>query len=209
MSNTNYKFNRSTFNPAENDEHKKILTTLRAVGNGRRMQFATCQRLQAAKGEENFPHRNCCSSSALEYLKLPRYSKEQTYLDIGCGESPDRLIAAGMGYKAIGVDLFAPAHLVVGENEFIKADAVDGIPLPDGSVYAATSQAMIDLIPIDERLTFYSEVFRVMAQAGAFSQVGAVLVNGYGFDNKDEVERVRQAGFRSVSRRAYGFLVVK
>jgi hypothetical protein len=207
-----YYFDRKTFDPIGNDDHKRILSNLRSRGIGRKMQFESCRSLQEKAGDSprrDETHRKCCASSALKHLALPQSSEGRVYLDVGCGDSPDRLIARSMGFISYGLDLFAPTHLEQDGGQFIKADAVEHIPLANESVYAITSQAMIDLIETDSRLLFYQQVYRVLIAGGAFSQVGVELVNGYGFHYQDEAERVRLAGFRAVSPIPFGFVAVK
>lgn len=165
-----------------------------------------CRELQNRKDAPDHRHRKCCSSSALENLALPTWGEGRIYLDVGCGDSPDRLIAAGLGYRAIGLDLFEPKN---SEGEFLQADAAEGLPLESASVYAVTSQAMVDLISIAERQGYYSEIFRVLQPAGIFSQIGVRLANGHGFDNREEMILARAAGFRTVVAMTDGFVAVK
>lgn len=197
----NLVFDRKTFNLAD-AECSRILGYLRSRGIARLRRFNDGR-------AHGYNHRSCCASSALNNLYLPTPEKELTYLDIGCGDSPDVLIAAEVGYKAFGLDLFEPAADYGDKATFIKRDACEVLPFPDGSVWAITSQAMIDLVEIETRAALYADVMRVLVRGGTFSQVGVELTNGHGFNQADEVERVRQIGFRAVNPQAFGFLAVK
>jgi SAM-dependent methyltransferase len=194
-----YKFDRKTFDPKDNHEHEVILNYLRQIGARRLWGYKTWAREKRLEQV----------SSALRNLTLRKPHQKKIYLDVGCGDSPDVLIAAELGYEAYGLDLFPPKDAYKGGAKFIKTDVAENIPFGEGIVHAITSQAMIDLIEPEKRLDFYKEVYRVLESGGTFSQIGIHLANGHGFNNQDEIERVRQVGFRAVWGQVSGLMAVK
>lgn len=201
------KFDRLTFDPATCTIDKFSLDTLRSQGRARAYSYRNGYGNGIARDGHDEHHRKCCSSTGLRQLHLMKTSANRTFVDIGCGDSVDVLIAAGLGYDAHGVDLFPPS-VSLGDR-FIQADVVERIPFPDGSVYAVLSQAMIDLVEPDARGGLYAEVLRVLEPNGVFSQIGVALHCGHGFKAADELSRARKAGFRAVNAQAFGFVAVK
>lgn len=192
-------FNRKAFDLSISANWRS-LATLRSQGSARRSRY------EASDNQNNMHLLMNCGSSALRNLSLPEMPESKDpllYVDCGAGYSVDTEIAARFGYKAVGYDLFPDGCGVV------KADVVESIPHESGSVYALTSQAMIDLVEVHERKQFYREVFRVLCAGGSFSQVGQSLHCGHGFDAAKELERVRTIGFRAIDVRPMGFVAVK
>ncbi len=169
-------FDYRTFNPANRKQHNSLVV-LRSVGAHRaRYMRGICR---------NRIHVRCCGSGSLR--TLPDFSEERqgTYIDLGCGDSPDVLIATGTGYKAFGVDLFPPRHLF---PLYIQANVL-AVPLPNESADYLTSQAVIDLISPDERVKFYREAIRLLKIGGWFCQIGVGLHCGHGYKIGEEHER--------------------
>lgn len=136
--------------------------------------------------------------SVKRFIEGPR----RVFLDAGCGDSPDALIAVrdekfGKAYK---VDLFPPSNRysvnMVGKNfatlekklgvEFIQNDICEKLPLEDNSVDLISCNAMIDLIPEDDRILFYKEAYRLLRPGGLLSVSIVHLANGHGTDDLRE-----------------------
>lgn len=114
------RFDRRTFSPGVNPDHKRTLRVLRQHGNARRYYYEFAIQADARKWAHYEPHWDlkhshlyCCGSEALKffgrafaYLDEREGARSETYLDLGCGDSPDADIAKGLGYNAYGVDLF-------------------------------------------------------------------------------------------------------
>lgn len=181
-------FDRKTFNPETNYKHSVSLRVLRNVGRKRRY-----------------------GSGALKML--PQFeSKRGVYVDLGCGDSPDTVIASQLGYLAYGFDLFPPA----GDADkrcnvhFQRADVAERLPPADNSVDFVTSNAMIDLIPKDERTGLYKEVFRILKPGGVFVQIGIILHCGHGYTVGEESRRIRSIqGWGEVCSLGNGFRATK
>lgn len=112
-------------------------------------------------------------------------------LDIGCGDSNDRIIAARRGITAYGVDIYAPLNRSL--NALVSADA-RRLPFGTATVDAAISQAMVSLIPPDERYDFYVEVARVLKPDGWFSIVFHTLIDGWKVTLELERQRIAATG---------------
>lgn len=146
------------------------------------------------------------------------------FLDIGCGDSPDALVVMEQkSYRsAYKVDLFEPLQWQRGVNlsaiefekrekeqgvEFIKADVCEGIPLPSRSIGLICANAMIELIPPQDRILFYKECYRLLRPKGILSVTCVSLVNGWIADS-DEVYNAEKAGF-IILKKGYDFVVQK
>lgn len=194
--NTGKKFDRKTFDPTSKDG-AATLVKLRQAGRRRRFLYSICR---VHNRHLTDPRYRRYTSSSFDALSL-RARERGIYLDLGCGDSADALVASRLGYDAYGLDLFPPSDEHVKPEDiaqFIQADVAERIPFPDSSVAAASSHAMIDLIEPDARLGFYSEVYRVLTAGGLFSLFGIELVNGHGFLPAKEHERCLRAGFERV-----------
>jgi SAM-dependent methyltransferase len=116
------------------------------------------------------------SSPSTAYAALKgKLSRGNILLDVGCGDSYDRQIATSRGVIAYGVDLLPPLKRT--SDRFIRADA-RRLPFANKSVDAVICQAMVSLIPPDDRFCFYTEVFRVLKPYGWFSIVFCRLTDG-------------------------------
>lgn len=125
-------------------------------------------------------------SAAYATLK-GKLSRGDVLLDIGCGDSNDRIIAAKRGIVAYGVDIYAPLNRSL--NALVSADA-RRLPFGSATVDAAISQAMVSLIPPDERYDFYLEVARVLKPQGWFSIIFYTLVDGWKVTPEFERQRI-------------------
>lgn len=207
-----HRFDRQIFNPDRSDDDKATLMRLRQHGSCRAQYYHYAIREVSAWRSVRHvdDHLECCGSSALRCLKGFGFLEIQdrsecgpeVYLDLGAGDSPDVLIASALGYRAFSLDLFPPfqhgqvcAELVKRKSKFyVQADAIS-LPFANHSVDYITSQAMIDLVPKNERLAFYQEVFRVLKIGGVFSLTGANLRCGYGYSQFAEANRARTLGW--------------
>ena len=211
------RFDRHAFDPFNRPDHGFTLMRLRTPGRIRSWHYQTGAIWPhwpyGQKHEKN--HFWCCGSSALKalynesFLDLKaRGVTDEVYIDIGCGESPDTLIARSVGYKAFAVDLFAPLPSSMLERRFIHADAL-ALPFDDWSADYITSQAVIDLVPPDDRMSFYREACRVLKIGGVFSMTGAVLRCGYGYKQGIENQRARDLPFWEVQPTINGFRALR
>lgn len=173
------------FRELSSDELPQTLRTLRSVGLGRL---------------RNWQHRN--SGSNWEWYATPALRRlwdfrdtDDVLVDIGCGDSPDRLIAAswGRGMTTYGVDLYRPTTKATRAG-FIQADGLT-LPFGDKVIDFIVCTAMIDLVPIEDRGGFYAEIGRVLKGAGLLFFDGLPLRNGYGYKRAVEHERLRRSGF--------------
>lgn len=129
-----------------------------------------------------------------------KLSRGDVLLDIGCGESNDRFLASSRGVVSYGVDLFPPKKRST--KSFIRADA-RRLPLQDARVNAVICQAVISLIPPDDRFHFYGEVFRVLKPYGYFSLAFYRLVDGWAIKPEHESARLVYLGFHHVRAGLY------
>jgi Methyltransferase domain len=201
------KFDRKTFDPANNPNDAESLYTLRGRGRARAYSYRNGYGNGVTRDAHGENHVACCGSTALRQIHLIPASRPVTLIDVGCGDSVDVLIAKAMGYDVRAFDLFEPS-VPLGDI-FARGDVVESIPLADGCTEYVLSQAMIDLVAHEDRPAFYNEIRRVLAAGGVFSQTGVELHCGHGFNNSQERGRVREAGFRAVSATPAGFVAVK
>lgn len=188
------------------------LHRLRVRGALRRQHFFNrsyrCER--GCQSSEHWNRKCKCASDSLVALMMGHSQRERgVYVDLGCGNSADTMIAREIGHYAYGVDLIAPSDpYFLGDSHmgdfylkgdrplFFRADICERIPFEDGTVDYASSHAVIDLIPPNDRAKFFSEVFRILKPGGYFSFMGAKLKEGYGFSESLEKQRARACGFR-------------
>lgn len=173
-------FDRRIFDPDSNVEDRATLARLRSPGRQRLDRV-----LQGRIGDEN-------KSVALRYVEKVDSveGKGRVFIDVGCGESGDCCLVSGWGFLAHGIDLFPPRGAAIeGFPSFLKADAVEHIPLPDNSVDIAISQAVIDLVPPCDRRQLLQEVDRVLKPSGFFVCTLQWLSSGYGYDVAEEHQR--------------------
>lgn len=181
-------FNRKKFDPVNNEADKSALNVLRQHGRRR-----VCSK---------YRHLH---STALNWAFLETTTRSGRFLDLGCGDSPDSLIAAELGFEAFGLDLFPPTTKNI---DFIEADAVEHIPLFDNSVDIAISQAMLDLIEPVAREQFFREVDRVLKHGSVFACYIQWLQSGWGFDLQEEQERASKV-WKNIRPKTQGFVVIK
>lgn len=127
-----------------------------------------------------------------------KVSRGQVLLDLGCGNSADRHIAQSRGVVAYGVDLFLPTKIGL----FVQAD-VRRLPFVDKSINAAICQAVVSLIPPDDRFHFYAEAFRVLKPYGYLSIMFQHLADGWRINPAHESERLVYLGFHSIHAGLY------
>lgn len=120
-------------------------------------------------------------------------------LDVGCGNSRDRLIAASRGVVAYGVDLFAGNRSTAG---FIQADG-RRLPFVDQTFDAVVCQAVVALIPPDDRFGFYVEVARVLKPKGWLAISTYSLADGWRVKADEESQRILAADFDRVCSGLY------
>ena len=196
------RFNRHTFDPVGNYEDRERLRQLRQRGYSRRHAYSY------SKKESGFFtafNRHASSGPMAVLNRLAMTGRYQgTFLDIGCGDSADAIIATALGYKGLGLDLFPPREKDGNGRtfkgcdrvEFIQADAAERIPLPGNSVIGASAYAMANLIEPEARGKFYDEVFRVLQPGGLFYLKVFTLKLAHRWSHREEGERMEQAGFK-------------
>lgn len=139
------------------------------------------------------------------YLKANNTSSRDIFLDAGCGDSPDALMAATkLGYKkAFKIDLFEPTfdeygcvkqysyepikdrmRLLEKKNKvsFIKADLCEPLPIHgvDKSIDAISCNAVVDLIKEEDKIAFYKNMYRILKPGGLLCICFVPLAAGYG-----------------------------
>lgn len=133
-------------------------------------------------------------------------------LDAGCGDSPDCAWAMHRwGFKrGVKIDLYDIGQdneyqardlkkLEKGRVRFIKGDVCEVQPIEDETVDLVVSNAMIDLIPVEDRTLFYKQMWRVLKPGGVFSIAYVPLKAGYGWDGKRELRKLLGLGFRHLN----------
>jgi SAM-dependent methyltransferase len=217
------------------------LDTLRAKGSSRQFKLcwkaATEGRSHIKKGSVLTHYENM--STALRELfnldspnRMPNL-KGKTFLDAGCGNSPDALIAALLGAsQAHKVDLFPPTRstnfdhmkeygwggIKFEEEEkrngvnFIKGDICKRLRLDDESIDVISCSAVLDLMSEDDRVVFHKNAYRLLKPGGYLSVYIVYLANGYG-NNLNEIEKAKGVGFTELRRYPYnqptGFVLHK
>lgn len=186
-------FNRKTFDPINNPIEAKVLETLRTQGRSRFTLY-----------KNNNPKYSTAMKWAIEE-GINRRIPCKTFIDLGCGDSPDRLIASDKGFQATGFDLFPPSF---NRGNFKQLDVAETLPIADASIDMAISQAMVDLIEPVARTFFLSEVKRVMSATSIFACSLVWLQSGWGFDLNEEYERAEYV-FGKIQRKPSGFIATK
>lgn len=143
------------------------------------------KRLRSVGANRNDP------STAYAALK-GRLSRGSILLDVGCGDSKDRFVAGQRGVIAYGVDLFLPIKRST--NGFVQADA-RRLPFESGTFDAVICQALVALIPPDDRHGLYVEIARVLKPKGLFSIVACPLTDGWRVRSDEELQRILAADF--------------
>lgn len=147
----------------------------------------------------SFGANRAAPSAAYAALK-GKLSRGSVLLDVGCGDSKDRLIAVQRGVIAYGLDLFPP--LKRSTERFVCADA-RRLPFASESLDAVICQAMIALVPPDDRYGFYSEVARVLKVRGWLSIAFYSLVDGWQVKPEYENQRIAATGLTYVHSGLY------
>lgn len=211
------KFNRKTFNPEKSDTDLAILYKLRNKGWTRRVAYRI---LKESNSKLSFPADFFkVQSSAMWYLHLVTKPydekkhfnyKDKTFCDFGCGQSPDGLIALNWGFKkSYLIDLFKVRDDWGKNIEFIKSDICEKLPLEKNSIDCGVCQAVLDLMPVEDRVKFYQNAYKVIKKDGYLAVYIVNLKAGYGFNILREYENVMDAGFRLVRQFTDGFVVQK
>lgn len=156
------------------------------------------------KGDTRYPNRYYgYRSTAYSELYMALLDKPKvSFVDAGCGDSPDRLIAKLDGFKsAIGIDLFKPwccpqvaSKIKSHRVRFLRGDICD-MPLAPNSVDAMSCNAVLDLLTDEDRLLFYSEAMRVLKPGGLLSLSIVNLSCGYGIDTLTERDKCTMRGW--------------
>lgn len=189
-------FNRKTFDPVSSSDDKTYLSALRRIGRRRLLEYG-------ASGV-GF----CSCSQAFGAVAGMPNSGSGIYLDLGCGDSPDVLIAASWGFEAFGLDLFPPSSPRLLPH-FKYADVAERLPFDDDTVSAASSHAMVDLIEPNARDGFFREVFRVFKRGGKLAIQITPLKHGHGINVSTERQRAILVGFKANRSFTNGFVVSK
>lgn len=157
--------------------------------------------LHNAIGEDSIYYRSTAFREAM-------FAPKGVFVDAGCGLSADALLASYAGYKkCYKIDLFA----LDGYNSFfdkkrkkvetkhditfIRGDICEPQPIPDNSVDLISCNAMIDLVPEEDRVLFYKEAYRMLKPGGQLSICIVKLKNGYGTDIFIERDRCTMPGW--------------
>lgn len=155
-----------------------------------------------------------------------QFAPKGVFVDAGCGWSADALIASYAGYtKSYKLDVhplkdrnnIGEARLRKAETEqgvkFIQHDICERWPFKDNSVDLISCNAMIDLVPEEDRQLFYKEAHRVLKPGGQLSISVVNLKNGYGTDTFIERDRCTMPGwgigFELERNYPGGFIVTK
>lgn len=141
------------------------------------------------------------TSASSAYAALTgKLSRGSVLLDIGCGDSNDRFIALSRGVTSYGVDLFPPIKRAT--RGFVRADA-RRLPFGVAMFDAAVCQALIALIPPDDRFEFYLEVGRVLKPGGWLALSVYPLTDGWRVKREEESQRIFTAGFSRICSGLY------
>lgn len=178
-------FDRKTFDPINNEADKSTLNVLRQLGRRRQ--------------------HNLIPSTAMSWVQ-PTEAELGSFVDLGCGDSPDWLIAKQMKFaRGYRTDLFAPTS---GTDDWTKADIVEDVPFIGNSIDVAVSQAVVDLIEPVAREKFYRNVHRVLKPGGHFYCFIQWLQPGWGFDLTEEQGRAIKV-FGTIEKKTGGFIATK
>jgi SAM-dependent methyltransferase len=197
------RFDRKTWNPEQNYIQEDILVFLRSVGRSRLNAY-----LNGIKNHRSSSMAH--QSTAMWNLGLKKGSSG-VFVDLGAGESGDRIIARDFGYSATGFDLFPINKRMVKHNiePLVICDIAEHIPQPDSSVEIAVCQAVIDLIEPQARPGFYKEVWRILKPSARFSILFCNLKNGWGYNQFNECQSMEKVGFRVQRCFGAGYVLVK
>ena len=219
-----YKFDPATFDPENNHKHFTDLHRLRNQGWTRLARWHQARRCgyepKALEDVTTF------ASTAFQHIGVfrdeePTTFKGATFLDLGCGESPDANIAAALGAKmAYRMDLFRcqpwrqedrygwylesywdkalaeksldPAYK---RTRLILGDFTKKIPLKASSVDIVIAQAVLPLVHPDARGPLYRRILRVLKPGGLFIAYFCKLRMEWPWAGGDERRRCVENGF--------------
>lgn len=170
-------------------------------------------------GRDSLYHRSVAFREA-------RWAPKGVFVDAGCGYSADALIASAAGYaKGYKIDLFPlkgwneylERDMRQAEKErnirFIQGDICERQNIPDNSVDLICCNAMIDLVPQEDRVLFYKEAYRMLKPGGQLSICVVRLVNGHWTDIFEERDRCTMpgwgVGFKLERNYSGGFIMEK
>jgi len=156
-------------------------------------------------------------SKNLEYL-LPAMVQKRggIFVDCGCGDSADAVIATKYGYSSYAFDLFEPDkeksfnHRDKNVNYvipfeiyqktknlyFILQDICENWKLPQKADFIS-SYAMITLLNFEDRILFYQQAYKNLKRKGILIIHYPWLVSGYGLEPTDLIKKnVERIGFK-------------
>ena len=107
-------------------------------------------------------------------------------LDVGCGGGADAVFMAQCGFKVTGVDISVSALRIARKREeeaHVKVNWLRGsvleLPINSGSIDLVTDRGLLHLIKDNDRLTYASEIFRVLKKGGRVLIRGASIESGH------------------------------
>jgi SAM-dependent methyltransferase len=125
-------------------------------------------------------------------MMLDELPDDCVVLDVGCGDSPDRLIARQLGLVAYGVDLFLPTDY---REHFISGSAFS-LPFKTASIDGIASHSMISLVAPEDRWDMYDEFARVLKVGGLLAIGLYELRLGYATRPAQEDHAIINSGFK-------------
>lgn len=206
------KFDRLTFDPANNSEDRYIVSRLRSRGS-RRWFLQGWEKWQRKPVTDLkwFGSRVSLISESVNSLHFRGLSlKGKKVIDAGCGESGDADYLTELGSDAVGYDLFPrdetrsfPHTHIRGEyvhkrlSKFKIQDICESWPDEDKSVDIVICNAVLDLLTPVDRIKFYKEVKRVLKDNGIALFCFIKLANGHGYSLSDERKSMTECGLMS------------
>lgn len=161
-------------------------------------------------------------SAALGNINLGVLQNKDVIVDAGCGDSPDCAYAIkNWGFKkGFKIDLYDIGQdneyaardlkkLERGKVAFIKGDVCEEQAIDNDSVDLIVCNAMIDLIPKEDRVLFYLQACRILKPGGLLSIAYVPLKAGYGFDGLDELRQLRNLGFEHINGGTQAIIILK
>lgn len=168
-----------------------------------RGRYRMCELSYSDFRGNGYPNKyNDWKSVAYSELYMSTLNEERgTFVDAGCGDSPDAIIARLDGYKrAVGLDLFpqfsfTARYFKQHGARFKIQDICERWPFKDSSVDGISCSAVLDLLTEDDRVLFYKEAFRVLKPRGKLSCYFVNLANGHGTDVVTERDKCTMPGW--------------
>ena len=192
-----------------NPEPPPYLTSLRSRGSRRRFQ--------------SNPQMSCYAwykgpvfSTALRNAQELAVNR-RTFLDAGCGNSPDSDLMLGVGFsESIKVDLFPPEYTEYapdfGKTSFIQGDICKlSDYVPPESVDMIGCSAMLDLMNLADRSLFYCEAYDVMRPGGVLTIYYQWLVHGHHDWNNgyQDLQNANELGFNCLDFTSHSLILRK